>query len=126
MIGKCKVRLDNGLDTSPDAGQMRDTMQVRKTRKRGACPRLPVPVFPSTFWTKQRYLTPSPTNILGPNSGDFAVQGTTCGITLGYGNHCTYSLTFTPQGTGTRTATLNINTNSVHSPYTVILTGTGM
>jgi hypothetical protein len=62
--------------------------------------------------------------ITGPNAGDFT-QTTTCTSDMLYGASCTYSITFTPQGTGQRTATLNINDNTPHSPQTVALTGTG-
>ncbi len=62
--------------------------------------------------------------ITGTNSGDFA-KTDGCGSTLGAGATCTISVTFTPGGAGSRTATLNVNDNGGASPQTVALSGTG-
>ncbi len=67
--------------------------------------------------------------ITGTNSGDFALaSGTTCpqtGGTLAVGANCTLSITFTPSGTGGRSAAVTITDNAGGSPHTVSLTGTG-
>ena len=60
----------------------------------------------------------------GTNPGDF-VQSNTCGNSVAAKGKCTISVMFTPQATGTRTATLNINDGAGNSPQTVSLTGTG-
>jgi YVTN family beta-propeller protein len=60
----------------------------------------------------------------GTNPGDFA-QTNTCGSSVASKKKCTISVTFTPQATGSRTATLNIKDSANNSPQTVSLTGTG-
>ncbi|MGA9901988.1 MAG: choice-of-anchor D domain-containing protein, partial [Terriglobales bacterium] len=60
----------------------------------------------------------------GTDTLDFA-QTNTCGSSVAAKGKCTISVTFTPQATGTRTATLNINDGANNSPQTVSLTGTG-
>jgi Alpha-1,3-glucanase catalytic domain D1/F5/8 type C domain/Alpha-1,3-glucanase catalytic domain D2/HYDIN/CFA65/VesB-like, Ig-like domain/Abnormal spindle-like microcephaly-assoc'd, ASPM-SPD-2-Hydin len=57
-------------------------------------------------------------------SGDFA-QTTTCGVSIAAGGSCTFSVTFTPTASGTRTGSLTIASNASNSPATVALTGTG-
>ena len=61
----------------------------------------------------------------GTNPGDFA-QTNTCGGTVGAGENCTISVTFTPGGTGSRSATLNVNDDGSNSPQTAALSGTGV
>lgn len=63
--------------------------------------------------------------IAGPNPGDFA-QTNDCGNTVAVGAGCTFSVTFTPLGSGNRSATLNITDNAGGSPQKVNLTGTGV
>ncbi len=63
-------------------------------------------------------------SVTGTNSGDF-VKTNNCGSTLGAGATCTVIVTFTPAGSGNRTATLNINDAGGASPQTVALSGTG-
>jgi hypothetical protein len=63
--------------------------------------------------------------IAGPNPGDFA-QANNCGVTLATGASCTFSVTFTPTGSGNRSATLNIFDNAGGSPQHVSLVGTGV
>lgn len=60
----------------------------------------------------------------GADPGDFA-ETNTCGSTVASKAKCTISVTFTPQATGTRTATMNLNDSANNSPQTVSLTGTG-
>jgi len=61
----------------------------------------------------------------GANPGDFA-ETDTCGSSVAANSNCTISVTFTPQATGTRTATLSVNDNANNSPQTIALTGTGV
>ena len=61
----------------------------------------------------------------GANAGDFA-ETDTCGSSVAANSNCTISVTFTPQATGTRTATLSVNDNANNSPQTIALTGTGV
>jgi hypothetical protein len=60
----------------------------------------------------------------GADPSDFA-QTNTCGTTVAAKGKCTISVKFTPQATGTRTATLNVKDTANNSPQTVKLTGTG-
>lgn len=65
--------------------------------------------------------------ITGTNAGDFS-KTSTCPVspaTLAPNATCTISVTFTPGGNGTRSATLNISDNAANSPQTVALSGTG-
>src|SRR5712664_3813069 len=57
-------------------------------------------------------------------SGDFA-QTNTCGSSVAAGANCTFSVTFTPTASGTRTGTLSITNNASGSPQSVSLTGIG-
>lgn len=63
----------------------------------------------------------------GPNPGDFAVTGTTCGTLpalLGAGTSCTITLTFTPSGLGSRSALLSIASDAlINASATLIGTG---
>jgi hypothetical protein len=63
--------------------------------------------------------------ITGPNPGDFA-QTNDCGTSVAAGASCTFSVTFTPTGSGNRSATLNIFDNAGGSPQHVSLVGTGI
>jgi hypothetical protein len=62
--------------------------------------------------------------ITGTNPGDFA-QSTTCGSSVASGGSCTFTVTFTPPATGSRTASISITDNASGSPQAVSLTGTG-
>jgi hypothetical protein len=66
----------------------------------------------------------------GTNASDFAIaSGTTCtnGVSVTPNSTCLINVTFTPpaNGTGSRTAALNISDNAAGSPQAVALTGTG-
>src|SRR5439155_633824 len=62
--------------------------------------------------------------ISGANSGDFK-QTNNCGTSIqGHGN-CTINVTFTPAGTGARSATLTVTDSASNSPQTASLSGTG-
>ncbi|MGA2076792.1 MAG: choice-of-anchor tandem repeat GloVer-containing protein [Terriglobia bacterium] len=62
----------------------------------------------------------------GADLGDFAVSANTCGASLAANSKCTISVTFTPGGTGTRTATMAVMDSANDSPQSVFLTGTGI
>ncbi|HEV2992435.1 MAG TPA: choice-of-anchor D domain-containing protein [Candidatus Angelobacter sp.] len=62
-------------------------------------------------------------------SGDFPgeyVQSNNCPASIAPGGNCTINITFTPLGTGTRTATLLVIDDAGNSPQTVLLTGVGV
>ena len=61
----------------------------------------------------------------GNNGGDF-LQTNTCGKSVPPSGTCTISVTFAPLGTGTRTATLQVNDNGYQSPQSVSITGTAV
>jgi hypothetical protein len=61
--------------------------------------------------------------ITGANSGDYA-QTNNCGKSVP-GGSCTFSITFTPTATGTRTAAVSIADNLFSSPQLVPLIGIG-
>ena len=60
----------------------------------------------------------------GANPGDYS-QTPTCGASLAPRASCTISVTFSPQATGARPASLSVKDNGGGSPQTVVLTGTG-
>ena len=62
--------------------------------------------------------------ITGTNASDFA-QTHTCGASLAAGASCTFSVTFKPSATGTRSASLSVTDNAVGSPQLVSLSGVG-
>jgi hypothetical protein len=61
----------------------------------------------------------------GTNPGDFS-QTNNCGTSLNAGASCTISVTFTPGGSGSRSALLNVNDNAPNTPQTAALSGTGV
>ena len=68
-------------------------------------------------------------SITGPNAGDFQVNDLSCPFVPtslpAAPASCQLSVTFTPSGTGTRTATLNIPNDALFSPQTIALKGSG-
>jgi hypothetical protein len=71
-------------------------------------------------------LTISTVTMGGTNASDFATSADTCtGATIAPNNACTVSVTFTPSGTGSRSASLNFTDNASNSPQTVALSGSG-
>jgi hypothetical protein len=64
------------------------------------------------------------TGFTGADPSDYSATDN-CGETVPAKGKCTISVTFTPQATGTRTATLNVNDSANNSPQTVSVTGTG-
>jgi hypothetical protein len=63
--------------------------------------------------------------VSGTDFGDFNVDYTSCGATLGVGQSCQINVTFTPQATGTRSAVASIR-DDAGGPQAVPVTGTGM
>ena len=64
-------------------------------------------------------------SITGTNAGDFAYSSNGCYAGVASKKSCKIGLQFTPKGTGTRTATLNLTDNASNSPQHATLTGTG-
>ena len=73
-----------------------------------------------------------PPSVTGPNSGDFKLNFNTftCpqspGPSVPAQGSCTLTITFTPSGSGTRTASLTFPNNSSDGPATLVLTGNGI
>src|SRR3954454_9797143 len=62
----------------------------------------------------------------GANPLDFTQMGDGCsGLTLAAGTSCSVSITFSPTGSGTRSATFTLTDNAAGSPQRVPMTGTG-
>jgi hypothetical protein len=70
-------------------------------------------------------LTISGTSVTGANPGDFPIESNTCGSSLAVGANCVITISFSPTGTGARTATLQIMSNAASSPTALQLSGTG-
>lgn len=64
--------------------------------------------------------------IAGPNATEFQQTSTTCQSSLAAGSSCAVSVNFTPGQVGLRTAALTISDDTVGSPQSVTLTGTGL
>ena len=61
-----------------------------------------------------------------PNTLDFTEVNDGCsGLTLAAGTSCSVSITFSPTGSGTRSATFTLTDNAAGSPQRVPMTGTG-
>jgi hypothetical protein len=52
-------------------------------------------------------------------------QSNTCGTSVAVGANCTISVEFKPNSTGSKSATLNVNTGDGAGTQTVALSGTG-
>lgn len=61
----------------------------------------------------------------GADADDFLVGSSTCGGQVQPGQACQLTVRFAPQAQGTRTATLQIQSDDPNSPATVTVTGTG-
>ena len=71
-------------------------------------------------------LTVTGVTVGGYDQNDFQpAPGGTCGLQLEIGQSCTFNLQFTPQGTCTRQASLQISYNGLGSPVTIDAIGTG-
>jgi len=66
--------------------------------------------------------------LAGANAGDFAItNSSTCtnGTSVAINGSCIIQLTFTPTGTGARSATVSLQDNAADSPETISLSGNG-
>jgi hypothetical protein len=63
---------------------------------------------------------------VGRDSGDFAIQSSTCPRIMTPGLECMLNLTFTPSGLGLRTARLKIFDNASNGPQVFQLSGYGV
>ncbi|MEP6505144.1 MAG: choice-of-anchor D domain-containing protein [Betaproteobacteria bacterium] len=64
-------------------------------------------------------------NLSSSVSGDFGLQGGTCGSTLATSSSCTVGVVFNPTAAGSRTGTLSISHSGLTTPVAIALTGTG-
>jgi hypothetical protein len=62
--------------------------------------------------------------IVGADAADYS-ESNHCGASLGAGDSCTVTVTFSPKATGTRSAAIHFTDNGGASPQSVTLTGTG-
>lgn len=69
-------------------------------------------------------------SLSGPQADEFGLSGTCLAgplpLTLGPGASCAFTLAFTPQGLGVRTAVLNVQHDAAGSPAQVALRGVGL
>jgi hypothetical protein len=63
-------------------------------------------------------------SIVGANNTDFS-QNNNCPASLGAGDNCTITVTFTPTAIGARNAAVSVADNAPNSPQTAALSGTG-
>jgi hypothetical protein len=61
----------------------------------------------------------------GTDPADFSIQTNTCGTAVGAGMNCAIGVTFTPQASGARSATLRFTDDGGGSPQVVTLQGSG-
>jgi hypothetical protein len=73
---------------------------------------------------KNQTLTVTSITFTGADPSDFSQTGNCVGK-IGALQSCTIMVTFTPQATGSRSATMDVNDNGGGSPQTVSLSGTG-
>ncbi|MGD0737565.1 MAG: Ig-like domain repeat protein, partial [Terracidiphilus sp.] len=68
--------------------------------------------------------------ITGTNASSFSIQSSSCSsgaqLTPYSGRYCDFTIGFTPQQAGALTASLVLTDNSLSSPHTITLTGTGV
>jgi hypothetical protein len=62
----------------------------------------------------------------GSNPGEFVITDNCAGQTIAASATCTLTVVFTPMATGSRSATLTINSNASNNPVTVTLRGVGL
>ena len=62
-------------------------------------------------------------SVAGTDAGDFSIASNTCGSSLAAGQSCIVKTVFTPQASGTRTATLDISDDANCSPQQISLSG---
>jgi hypothetical protein len=63
--------------------------------------------------------------ITGTNQADFPLRSNSCNTNIPAGGSCTVKMGFVPSASGSRTATLRIDTNATTSPHLVNLSGSG-
>jgi hypothetical protein len=80
---------------------------------------------PAKTFTLANNQTVTLTGINATTTGDFKISAQTCGATLAAKQKCTFSVTFTPTQTGTRTGELKVTDSASSSPQTASLSGTG-
>ena len=70
--------------------------------------------------------TISSISLSGSEAADYQITSDTCsGATINTGGNCTVNLQFTPTATGSRAASLTLNSNAVNNPHSVAISGTG-
>src|SRR5436190_4793362 len=67
-------------------------------------------------------LSVSSATIGGTDAGDYAIASNGCATATAPGQSCTIGVTFTPQATGVRSATLTVAGNALNGPHTFTLT----
>jgi predicted phage tail protein len=75
-------------------------------------------------------LTASGTSVtvssITPSTAEFTVSGVTLPLTIAAGQSASFTVTFSPQASGTASASLSVASNASNSPTTQTLTGTGV
>lgn len=69
-------------------------------------------------------LTLSGISLAGAKPGDYILGSNTCSASIPAGSSCSYSVSFAPSASGSRTASVQITSNASSSPDIVTLTGT--
>lgn len=71
-------------------------------------------------------LRPTAATLAGPDATQFSISSNTCtGANVAPGASCTVGVRFSPNGLGSRSASVAIPSNGAGSPHAVALTGTG-
>src|SRR3954467_6983172 len=70
-------------------------------------------------------LNVSSATIAGTDAGDFAIAANGCSAATAPGQSCAVGVTFRPNATGVRTATLTVTGDALNGPHTFTLTGSG-
>jgi len=65
-------------------------------------------------------------NIAASVTGDFALQGGTCGTSLAKSSSCTIGVVFKPTTAGSRSGTLSIGHSGMTTPVTIAVSGTAV
>lgn len=64
-------------------------------------------------------------NLASSVSGDYVLQGGTCGTALSAGSSCTVGVAFAPTAAGSRTGSLSISHSGLSTPVQISLSGSG-
>jgi hypothetical protein len=62
-------------------------------------------------------------SLMGADPGDYIIETNGCGATVAVGSNCSFTVSFAPMATGTRTANVQILSNASTSPDMVGLSG---